>query len=300
MTPDIERLLRDQLRGAATHAPQGLGVDDHAVLTRGRRVLVRRRILTATGVAAATLAVAGTIGVLAPRADNDALPALPTPTVTPTPEATPTITASASATATASSSATASPTVTQTSRPSATPSSTGTPRRTTSPSSTPSRTKTPGPSITPASGLEWSDPISVGGVTYRARLVRDGLAGEYPNYKAELRANGTLVYTRYEANGEYGLRVASDPHVIYASDLGPLSDVISENGQPVSGEQFTSITLPFPDTGHEYPKGSMIFTIIKLPNPATATENGNVANMVVRTADGTQTTLCEGYCGPEN
>lgn len=287
MSPDIEDLLRGELRGAASGAPQHLGADDQDVLTRGRRVVMRRRALTVAGVTAATLVIAGTIGVLAPRVSDDALPAIPTPTVTPTPEATPTITSTTKPSPTVTSSATAIPTSTPS------PTSSGTP------SSTPSRTTTPTPSTTPPTGLAWSDPISVGGVTYRARLVRDGLAGEYPNYKAELRANGTLVYTRYEANGEYGLRVASDPHVIYASDLGPLSDVISENEQPVSGEQFKSITLPFPDTGHEYPKGSMIFTIIKLPNPATATENGNVANMVVRKADGAELTLCEGYCGPD-
>ena len=38
MSPDIEDLLRDQLRGAASGAPHHLGVDDQDVLARGRRV----------------------------------------------------------------------------------------------------------------------------------------------------------------------------------------------------------------------------------------------------------------------
>ncbi|MFC7487691.1 hypothetical protein ACOCJ7_15880 [Knoellia sp. CPCC 206453] len=279
MSPDIEDLLRSELRGAASGAPHHLGVDDQDLIARGHRAVVRRRVLSVAGVAVATLTIAGTIGILAPRVSNDVMPAIPTPTVTPTPDVTPTTTS------------TASPSATVIATPSATPSSA-------SASSTQIRTETPSASTTLAAGLEWSDPVTVGEVAYRARLVRDGMAGEYPNYKAELRANGSLVFTRDHANGEPGLRIASDPHVIYASHVGPLSDVVSENGQPVTGEEFKSITLPYPDTGHEYPQGSMTFTIINLPRPASATENGNVASMVVRNTDGTESTLCEGYCWP--
>ncbi|KGN33942.1 hypothetical protein N802_07345 [Knoellia sinensis KCTC 19936] len=287
MSFDMEDLLRNELRGAASSAPHDLGIADQDVLTRGRRVVVRRRVLTVAGAAAATLVIAGTIGVLAPRAgDTDTLPAVPTPTVTPTPDVTPTTTSSASPSATVTSSATATP--------NSTPSATTT--TTTTPESTPSRTpsKSPSPSTTSAS-VDWTDPVSVGGVAYSARLVRDGMSGDYPNYKAELRANGSLVYTRHDPNGEHGLGIAADPRVVYASHVGPLSDVVSENGQPVSGEEFRSITLPFPDTGHEYPKGSMTFTIIKLPRPATVDENGNVTRMVVRNANGTEASLGVGY-----
>ncbi|MEO7269119.1 MAG: hypothetical protein ABIW49_07925 [Knoellia sp.] len=282
MSPDIEDLLRDQLRGAASGAPHHLGVDDQDVLARGHRAVVRRRILTVAGAAAATIAIVGTIGVLAPRVNNDALPAIPTPTVTPTPDPTPTLTS------------TASPSATVTTTPSATPSSTPAtsgPAGTSSPSSTPSRTKTPSPSTTPASSLEWSDPMTVGGVTYRARLVRDGMAGDYPNYQAELRANGSLIYTRHDANGEYGLQALKDPSVVLGTFVGPLSDVVSENSLPVSGEDFDSIVMPFPDTGDEYPKGNVTFTVIKLPRPATVNENNNVLKMVVRNADGREANL---------
>ena len=120
--------------------------------------------------------------------------------------------------------------------------------------------------------------------------------GEYPAYKVEVRANGALAYTRYQANGEHGLQVTSDPRVVFATFVGPLSDVVSENARPVSGEKFASIALTFPDTGHEYPKGSMTITVIRLPGEATVNESRNVVDMVVRTTDGTEIPYCTGYC----
>lgn len=287
MSPDIEQLLRDQLRGAATGAPQNLGVDDQDVLTRGSRVVVRRRALTVAGVAAATIAIAGTVGVLAPRVSNDTLPALPTPTVTPTPEATPTITstASPSVTVTASPTATTAPTTT----PSATATSTAKPSRTKSPSSSPSRTKTPTPKAT--AGVAWSDPVTVGGVSYSARVLPT-MYGDRAGFKAEVRANGTLAYTRQDANGEHSTVVTSNPNVIFAPSLPAISDVVSENSQPVSGEKFGTIKVPYPDSG------SMTITIIRLPRAATVDEGGNVINMVVRQTNGTELALCVGYCFP--
>lgn len=246
---------------------------------------MRRRVLTVAGVAAATLAIAGTMGVLAPRVSNDALPAIPTPTVTPTADPAPTITstASPSATVTSSTSATASPTST----PSATTSSTGKPSRTTSPSSTPTRAKTPSPSSTPSAELQWSKPISVGGVSYRARLVEDGRWGDSANYKVELQADGAVVYTRTDAvTGEYGLQAPGDKHTVYGSHVGPIADVVSENGTPVSGEAFGSITLPFPGTS-----SSITLTVIRLPAPATVNEDNNVVDMVIRNTNGTEATL---------
>lgn len=107
MTRDHEDLLRGELRGAASRAPSGLGVDDAEVLARGRRAVVRRRVLTIAGAAVATLAVAATIGLLATRdGDTDTLPALPTRSVSPTPDVTPTTTPSASVTESVSPSAT--------------------------------------------------------------------------------------------------------------------------------------------------------------------------------------------------
>jgi len=122
--------------------------------------------------------------------------------------------------------------------------------------------------------------------------------GDRPGYKAELRANGSLAYTRSDANGEHSIVVRSDPTVVFAAHVGPLSDVISENQEPVTGEAFQSITLPYPDADETGYKGSFTFTIIKLPRAATVDENGNVENMTVRTADGTEIPYCVGYCSP--
>ena len=58
MSPDLEDLLRGELRGAASGAPHHLGVADTDVISRGRRVVVRRRILTGVCAAAVVLALA--------------------------------------------------------------------------------------------------------------------------------------------------------------------------------------------------------------------------------------------------
>lgn len=289
MTPDIDDQLRAQLRGAASAAPLELGADHGEVLARGRRVVVRRRALTGLGAAAAALVIAGTIGVLAPRpGDGDALPALPTATTTPTPEVTPTITPSASVTIT--------PSATVTTTPSATPSRTQPPRRSSTPSPTapsPTRTTTASPQA------DWSEPVTVNGVAYSARLVRDTKVTTYLAYKAEVRANGALAYTRNDANGEHSLVVRSQPRVVFASFVGPIADVVSENEQPVNGESFRSITLRFPSGGVDVPKGTMTITIINLPTPATVDDNGNVTDMVVKLKDGTEQAYCVGYCFPK-
>jgi hypothetical protein len=292
MTPDIDDQLRAQLQSAASAAPLDLGTDHGEVLARGRRVVVRRRVLTTAGAAAAALVIAGTIGVLAPRpGDGDALPALPTPTTTPTPEVIPTITPSAAATAipvpTPTAVATATPTATGKPDPSRTPTSTPTPN--------PSRT----PSATPTPGAAWSEPVTVNGVAYSARLVSDTKVTTYPAYKAEVRANGALAYTRNDANGEHSLVVRSQPRVVFASFVGPIADVVSENEQPVDGESFRSITLRFPSRGVDVPKGTMTITIINLPKPATVDDNGNVTGMVVKLKDGTEQAYCVGYCLPK-
>lgn len=126
------------------------------------------------------------------------------------------------------------------------------------------------------------------------RLVRAGTVAGYDNYKTEVRANGSLVHTRTDSvSGEFSLIVESDPRVVFASFVGPLSDVVSENSQPVSGEAFKSITLPIPGDGH-----SITMTIIKLPKAATIDENGNVEHMTLREADGKVNDYCVGYCFP--
>ena len=286
MSPDIEDLLRSELRGAASGAPQHLGVDDQDVLTRGRRVIVRRRILTVAGVAAATLAIAGTIGVLAPRVSNDALPALPTPTVTPTPEATPTITSSASPSATVSSSATASATASATTTPTSTPSasstSTGRPSRTTSPSSTPSRTKTPSPSTTPSSALGWSDEVTVAGSGYRARYVA---MPDQHNYNLELERGGTTVFSPqsvFNSENRFGSD-AVDPRITYYLGRYKITDLISIKGQPVTDEVMGHISVPTPDgddqTGDPYM--DLHVTIVR-----TSASASDVNDWVVRLSNG--------------
>jgi hypothetical protein len=249
--------------------------------------VVRRRALTATGAAVVALAIAGTVGVLAPRAgDTDTLPALPTPTATPTPEDTPTITPSASASASAS--VTATPTSTATATPSATPTETDEPAQPGTPSATPSRSATP--------KSTWSDPVVVDGVRYTARVVH-AVYGDRDGFKVEVRANGSLAYTRDDANGEHSLWVRDDKTLVFAAHVGPLSDVVSENGQPVSGESFRSITMDYPEPRHGY-KGRVTITMIKLPRAATVDGNDNVVGMVVRTRAGEEITYCVGYCSP--
>ncbi|GGB72591.1 hypothetical protein N798_11465 [Knoellia flava TL1] len=278
MSPDLEDLLRGELRGAASGAPHHLGVADTDVLTRGHRVVVRRRILTGVGAAAVVLALAGTIGVLAPRpGDTDTLPAVPTPTTTPTTKPTPTPTTSATATA----SPTATPIATNTPTPTETPTS----------SDTPANTATATPSTYP-----WSDPVVVGGVTYTARVV-PAMYGDRAGHKAEVRADGVLVGTRSDANGEPSLLVLSDPTVVFAAHVGPWADVITENDQPVSGEKFETIRAPYPEP-HTGKLDAVMITIIKLPRAATVDENDNVQGMVVRLPDGTEQRYCVGFCSP--
>lgn len=283
MSRDLEDLLRNELRGAAAGAPQHLGVDDQDVLTRGRRVVVRRRLLTAAGAAAATLAVAGTIGVLAPRAGDDALPALPTPTMSATPDPTPTITSSASATVTTTPSVSATPTATASSTPKS--SATGSAR---TPSSTPSRTTapaapptTPTPSPTPPVATSWSEPASLGGVRYRTRLVNPRLEGDYRIVEVDVEADGQVIFTkRGQDYGEWGTRGLA-PNVLLLYNVGPLQDVVSENGVPVEGEEFHTFEMPFPGTDT-----TVTYTIVSLPRPVTRDANGFLKSFMVKHADG--------------
>lgn len=272
MSPDIEDLLRSELRGAASDAPHHLGVDDQDVLTRGRRVVRRRRALTAVGAVAATLAIAGTIGVLAPRpGDTDTLPALPTPTATPTPDVTPTITPSASVTATPAA------TVIATATPSAT--STGTDEPSSAPSATPSATSTP--SATPSSGTSWTRAATLGGVSYRTRLVNPRLEGDYMVVEVDIAADGEVIFTkRGEDYGEVGTR-SLGPNVLLLYNVGPLRDIVSENGEPVDGEQFHTFEMPFPNTDH-----TVRYTIVSLPRPVARDANGHLRSLVVQDGDG--------------
>ncbi|EAP99998.1 hypothetical protein JNB_07504 [Janibacter sp. HTCC2649] len=278
MSPDIEHLLRDQLRGAAIGAPQHLGVDDQDVLTRGRRVVIRRRVLTVAGVASFTLVIAGTIGVLGPRVNNDALPAIPTPTVTPTPEATPTTTSSASPSTTV----TATPTATPSSTPSATATSTAKPTRTTSPSSTPSRTKTPTPGSTLSATPGWSDRVTVAGRAYRARYVP--IVGQH-NYNLELESGGANVFSPqnvFNSENRFGAD-SGDSRITYYLGRYRITDLISIKGQPVTDEVIGHIAVPTPDgddaTGEPYM--DLHVTIVR-----TSASAGDVNDWVVRLSNG--------------
>jgi hypothetical protein len=218
----------------ATPPNPSMSVDEPAVYAGGRRRLRRRRLLTAAGAAAAALAIAGTIGVLAPRVNDDALPALPTPTVTPTPDATPTITSSGTPSVTVTSSASVTATPTPASSATKVPSST--PNRTTA-SSTP----------TTATGTGWSDSVTVAGRTYRARLVPSP-GGEH-NYDLQLQSGGTMAFTPtsvYNTEGRWGLEEAN-PRVAFYLSGSPLSDLISIKGEPVDDEVIRHITVPAPD-----------------------------------------------------
>lgn len=293
MSPDIEDLLRDQLRGAASGAPHHLGVDDQDVLARGRRVVVRRRVLTTVGAAAAVLAIAGTIGVLAPQADNDALPAIPTPTVTPTPDPTPTITSTGtpSATVTAPPRATATPTST----PSGTPSSTGRPGRT--PSSTPSRTTTPSPSSTPSTTPEWSEPVPVAGTNFRMRIVEEDSSSGVRNFAANLDSDGPRIvgYMRLQED-------ALDLRNLLTVDLAnqvlltnwPVTDVIADGEDLVSGEAFGRFSLPSPVSA-----GQLRFTVISMPRPVTMAAPLSPASLRLRLADGSVITIEDGKVTPQ-
>ena len=282
MSPDIEDLLRDQLRGAASGAPHHLGVDDQDVLARGRRVVVRRRVLTTVGAAAAVLAIAGTIGVLAPQADNDALPAIPTPTVTPTPDPTPTITSmgTPSSTVTAPPRATATPTST----PSGTPSSTGRPGRT--PSSTPSRTTTPSPSSTPSTTPEWSEPQRIGDTTFRMQLVPEGGPGPSGEqaFTGMLESDGSPIVTHLtvvtgQAEGPTVMVASKDNSVLVTT--WRVTDVITENHEPVADESIGRFVLPIAGT-----PDSMVFTVITMPQPVTMAGPMTAQSIQMRIADG--------------
>lgn len=248
------------------------------MLSRGRRVVRRRRTLTAVGAVAATLAIAGTIGVLAPRpGDTDTLPALPTPTATPTPDVTPTITPSASVTATPAATVTSSATPTETDEPSSTPSAT--PSSTSTPSATPSATSTP--TATPSSGTSWTGAATLGGVSYRTRLVNPRLEGDYMVVEVDVAADGEVIFTkRGQDYGEAGTR-SLDPNVLLLYNVGPLKDIVSENGEPVDGEQFHTFEMPFPNTDH-----TVRYTIVSLPRPVARDANGHLRSLVVQESDG--------------
>lgn len=264
MSHDIEDLLRRELQGAASGAPHHLGVDDQDVLSRGRRVVVRRRALTAVGAAVAALAVAGTIGVLAPRTgDTDTLPALPTPTATPTPEVTLTTTPSASATATP----TATPSTSDSPRPSASSTSTG-------PRPTASRTNTP----TATTGeTDWTEPVTIGGVSYRTRLVDPSVDDRgYMTVTVDVEADGQVIFTKTGQDyGEWGTR-GLGPNVLLLYNVKGVQDVVSENGEPVEGEGIGTFRMPFPGTDT-----TIVYTIVSLPRPVTRNADGSLRSLMV-------------------
>lgn len=204
---------------------------------RGHRFLRRRRILTATGAAAAALVVAGAIGVLAPRTgDGDALPALPTPTTSPTPEVTPTITPSASVTVI--------PVPTPTAVATATPTVTPTRSRNPKPSDTPTPTRTP--TSTSPTEADWSDPVTIAGKTYRARLTRS--TGEN-NFDFELRSGATTVFSSkavYNSEGRWRVDT-SNPRVAYYLGGAKLVDLVSVRGEAVDDEVIGHVGVPTPE-----------------------------------------------------
>lgn len=251
-----------------------MSVDEPAVYAGGRRRLRRRRFVIAVGSAAAALAIAGTVGVLAPRVSDDALPALPTPTATPTPEATPTITSSASPSATVTSSARVTATRTPTSS------------ATRAPSSRPDRT-TASSAPTTVTGPGWSDPVTVAGRTYRARFVPSS-GGEH-NYDLEMQRDGTTVFSPnsiFNTEGRWGIEQA-DPRTAFYVSGSPLADLVSINGEPVDNEAIRHIAVPAPDgddiAGEPYV--DLHVTIFRTPTANTMASYGP-EGWVVRFADG--------------
>lgn len=284
MSSDIEDLLRDQLRGAASGAPHHLGVTDQDVLTRGRRVIVRRRILTTVGAAAATLAIAGTIGILAPHSDNDALPAIPTPTVT--------VSTSVSTTTTPKPTTTASPT--------GMPRSTSKPSRT-SPSSTAPGSSSPTPKSTPSgpTTLAWSDPFTVAGASYRTRFVSEDPQYPEANYNIEVQSAGSqraLFPGYFESECCRPESDPSDAHVLFFVGSAGIEEILTVNGQPVSS-QASGVTLPSLGRG---PNGevrpSVRITAVRISVPVTLGPSGD--KVIARFSNGAEGAI-SGFPDPD-
>jgi len=300
MSPDIEDLLRSELRDAASGAPHHLGVDDHDVITRGRRVVVRRRILTAAGVAAATLAIAGTIGLLAPRTSNDALPALPTPTISATPDPTPTITSTSIPSATPSTTPTVTPsatptakvpstptalattTSTNTARPSSTPSSSPTRTVESTPTSTPSARPSSTPSPSTVNALPWSKTVTVAGKTYRGRLVAQG--GSPETFNLELEADGKVVWLAesFYEHSSWNKVDSSDRRLFYLTTTKGALDLVSIDGKPISNEDIGEFVVPIPAGAYR----SIGISIFWAPQPVTETTKYGPKGWVVEFTDG--------------
>lgn len=229
----------------------------------------RRRRLTAAGAAAATMAIAGTFGVLSLGAD-DAPPALSTPTSSVTPEPTPT-----------------SPSSPPSSEPS--PSSEPTPSSEPSASSGPSRTSSPTPSLTPTSGSSssdgdvWSGPVTVAGSTYRARFV--ARPGER-NHDVVLQRDGTTVFAPdsvFNTEGRWGVD-ESDRRLVYYLGGVRVTDLLAIGGRPVEDEVVGHVALPTPDgvdvAGEPYL--DLHITIVR----TTSTNPEGITGWVVQVEDG--------------
>lgn len=269
MSNDQEVL--DRLRGYhdAIPVPAFDPADD---VIRGRRRVVQRRVLTAAGAAAAVVAIAATVGALAPRAgDTDTLPALPTATTTPTGQPTPTVTTSASVTVSPTPTATATPTPTSTRADEPEPSET--PR----PSST--------PSATTGTGSGWSSWVSVAGRDFRARLTPT--AGDHNQDLTVEDRDGDVFSTTaiYNSEGRWG-HAEDRRFVLYASG-SRLTDLVSVDGTPVDTEVVGHISVPVPDgediTGAPYVQ--LFVTVFRTDEPTTFA-SGRPSGWVVRTEQG--------------